>query len=286
LGSAAKSQEEAPVRLRPRYGFTLIELLVVIAIIAVLAAILFPVFAKARENARRTSCLSNMKQVDTALLMYTQDYDESLPSLTDDHSVTPSIRTDIWNVLQPYTNSKDVFYCPDRTDVGCGYGDFAGIGPTDRCIGVGYNWGPIQFAGGGLLSTASSVGSVTIYTGIALAGIVSPADAFTLGDTQDTPFYTISSSSIISGAKITSNSSLLHAGRFNMAYVDGHAKSMGWKAGNISGFGSVAMPSAESDWGKWCADTNATVTSQSIGSVPCGQVPSALVALGVQWFSN
>ena len=62
-----------------RRGFTLIELLVVIAIIAILAAILFPVFARARENARRTSCVSNVKQFSLALMQYTQDYDERYP---------------------------------------------------------------------------------------------------------------------------------------------------------------------------------------------------------------
>src|SRR5688500_6579567 len=62
-----------------RNGFTLIELLVVIAIIAILAAILFPVFARARENARRSSCQSNMKQLGLGMMQYTQDYDEKLP---------------------------------------------------------------------------------------------------------------------------------------------------------------------------------------------------------------
>src|SRR5436190_5033002 len=70
---------------RRRPAFTLIELLVVIAIIAILAAILFPVFAQARERARQTSCLSNIKQLGTALLMYVQDYDETLPHQAGDY---------------------------------------------------------------------------------------------------------------------------------------------------------------------------------------------------------
>src|SRR5215211_2252452 len=65
---------------RTRLAFTLIELLVVIAIIAILAAILFPVFARARESARRSTCLSNLKQLGTAFQMYTQDFDEVYPS--------------------------------------------------------------------------------------------------------------------------------------------------------------------------------------------------------------
>lgn len=69
--------------MQKRYGFTLIELLVVIAIIAILAAILFPVFSQAREKARAASCLSNEKQMGTALMMYGQDYDEGLPAWTD-----------------------------------------------------------------------------------------------------------------------------------------------------------------------------------------------------------
>src|SRR5438046_10716528 len=74
------TEREGGAIMRRRHGFTLIELLVVIAIIAILAAILFPVFAQARENARKSSCQSNLKQIGSALTMYSQDYDEVLCS--------------------------------------------------------------------------------------------------------------------------------------------------------------------------------------------------------------
>jgi prepilin-type N-terminal cleavage/methylation domain-containing protein/prepilin-type processing-associated H-X9-DG protein len=97
-------------------GFTLIELLVVIAIIAILAAILFPVFAQAREKARQVSCLSNMKQVGLALQMYAQDYDETLPT-SPDHQPNfgdPAVYSRSPNFLGsiiPYTKNRSIFYC-------------------------------------------------------------------------------------------------------------------------------------------------------------------------------
>src|SRR5579875_1263967 len=97
-----------------RRGFTLIELLVVIAIIAILAAILFPVFAQAREKARQISCLSNLKQIGTGISMYVQDYDETffqLPYTTDPPHLTA------WSdLVQPYIKNTAVFTCPDTAD--------------------------------------------------------------------------------------------------------------------------------------------------------------------------
>jgi prepilin-type N-terminal cleavage/methylation domain-containing protein len=86
-----------------RFGFTLIELLVVIAIIAILAAILFPVFAQAREKARQTSCLSNLKQIGLGAIMYTQDYDETFPRLQWDIASTPDRAS--WN---PWTWKESI----------------------------------------------------------------------------------------------------------------------------------------------------------------------------------
>lgn len=98
--------------MRPKTGFTLIELLVVIAIIAILAAILFPVFARAREQARRTSCLSNLKQIGVAMAMYCSDYDGFLPTLAGKPSAQPT-KAVITDVLYPYTRNQQIFRCPD-----------------------------------------------------------------------------------------------------------------------------------------------------------------------------
>src|SRR5205809_1822128 len=97
-------------------GFTLIELLVVIAVIAIIAAILFPVFAQARERARMSACASNMKQIGTALMMYTQDYDETFPCIRfHEWSAEKGKFCYVWkNALRPYLKSLDVFGCPSN----------------------------------------------------------------------------------------------------------------------------------------------------------------------------
>jgi len=96
-------------------GFTLIELLVVIAIIATLAAILFPVFSRARENARRSSCASNLRQIGLGLAQYIGDYDEVMPSdrLCEDPDVYTPGTCSVWmDGVQPYTKNAELFNCP------------------------------------------------------------------------------------------------------------------------------------------------------------------------------
>jgi prepilin-type N-terminal cleavage/methylation domain-containing protein/prepilin-type processing-associated H-X9-DG protein len=99
-----------------RSGFTLIELLVVIAIIAILAAILFPVFARAREKARQASCMAHLKQIGLAMAMYCQDHDGYMPNCATQKTTNP------WNlpllpwVLQPYIKNTGIWRCPSDSD--------------------------------------------------------------------------------------------------------------------------------------------------------------------------
>jgi prepilin-type N-terminal cleavage/methylation domain-containing protein/prepilin-type processing-associated H-X9-DG protein len=112
--------------MQKRKGFTLIELLVVIAIIAILAAILFPVFARARENARRASCQSNLKQIGLGVFQYVQDYDEKMPILYANLDGAASYQAPAdgaaapydlgWaKLLDPYLKSSQIFQCPSET---------------------------------------------------------------------------------------------------------------------------------------------------------------------------
>src|SRR5690242_4152509 len=99
-------------------GFTLIELLVVIAIIAILAAILFPVFAQAREQARKITCVSNLKQLTLGWLMYAQDYDETWVTSGKGYTAGASGDSgDAHYLVQPYVKNLNIFFCPDRTEV-------------------------------------------------------------------------------------------------------------------------------------------------------------------------
>jgi prepilin-type N-terminal cleavage/methylation domain-containing protein/prepilin-type processing-associated H-X9-DG protein len=142
-------------------GFTLIELLVVIAIIAILAAILFPVFARARAKARQASCMSNLKQLGVAMHMYSEDFDGQLPV----PSPPPYNWTFAWywndmcrgryaqlvGVLDPYTRNQAIWYCPDDVASSLGRADIYSDGSS---AGTGTGWGDANAAFAGKVSYA------------------------------------------------------------------------------------------------------------------------------------
>jgi prepilin-type N-terminal cleavage/methylation domain-containing protein len=207
---------------RARRGFTLIELLVVIAIIAILAAILFPVFAQARAKARATTCLSNVKQLGLGVLMYAQDYDESLPLAvtgvqTNDSATfwwngnAPANSQAVWqNSVQPYIKSYGMMVCPENfltnsnpltnLDFGLNFG----MPPVSAIHGVA-NWGDSYYTqpyGSGPVAQWNGLVGIGPNNGagwqaaantpapsLGLAAIASPADMVMVSDASESSWW-------------------------------------------------------------------------------------------------
>jgi len=200
-----------------RKGFTLIELLVVIAIIAILAAILFPVFARAREKARQASCLSNHKQIGIAWQMYAQDYDERVaPSWSyDSVTVHGSQRTWTATKLRPYIKNQQVWECPSYD-----YSNLPFPGCEDRHRGgIGYQWAwtPIEGPGG-------DTGWISFKK---LSRLQRPAEFIIFGDSNCMGFGPYNNGSFADwqdGAFPQAMPGPRHNEGINVAYADGHAK--------------------------------------------------------------
>jgi prepilin-type N-terminal cleavage/methylation domain-containing protein/prepilin-type processing-associated H-X9-DG protein len=232
---------------RRKAGFTLIELLVVIAIIAILAAILMPVFARAREKARQASCMSNCKQVGTAALMYTQDYDEKLvPSwITPAPGVDGRLTT--WPfLLLPYTKNFQINDCPSyETDWGPSW-----AGPANINTANGYLAHNHDQIGWGNSITAARVrrpaqliyfmDAMTVFTGDdPWQGQLEGYDKYaqespdevrgykvvSVGNHFRTPYQWCFSLDCVRTweSAVASNR---HSGHANVIFVDGHVKAM------------------------------------------------------------
>jgi prepilin-type N-terminal cleavage/methylation domain-containing protein/prepilin-type processing-associated H-X9-DG protein len=281
-------------------AFTLIELLVVIAIIAILAAILFPVFAQAREQARKITCTSNLRQLTNAWLMYSQDYDEHWVTTGKCYDMggcsdTSTDCNDANYLVQPYIKNFNIFYCPDRAEIqipnACGPLD-----PTCRLIGYGMNYGPFHNrAGFGVfhISTQYDTGSPWhgcrhYFPGRSFADFVTPAEMAAQIETNDDPQYTNAPYDMCqSGDDLaTCAHEIRHHGRYTVSFVDGHAKS--WQLMPYSipadGDGFTLMPTKVQEIKQFCYNPDATIdggwdqTSYIETNLTCGQTAEWLVA--------
>ncbi len=208
-----------------RRGFTLIELLVVIAIIAILAAILFPVFARAREKARQTSCLSNLKQIGLAALMYAQDYDETFTG-SNQNCAPPNLA---WSqLIEPYLKNEQILICPSFGGVHTSTCGAAHTKPSSYLHG-GYAinaWGEV--GSGGTTEYGPGYGSGQKLAKMeAPASIVYACDQGTGSDASNC-FRIGGMSQMVGGALYETNPkyavSKRHNGGFNAVFCDGHGK--------------------------------------------------------------
>lgn len=207
-------------------GFTLIELLVVIAIIAILAAILFPVFGRARENARRTSCLSNIKQIGLGVMQYTQDYDERLPMRRYGYDTTNGHIFSWRRAIFPYIKSTQLFSCPSNTS----NTEFCADSNKDEMLAVGLDPAtqprfPISYGGNGTNGNIGGQSPFEFSSSAPLSAMPDSARTILIVESKD-PNTHVGFDNDPARFKDPQITFPGHLGTCVFGFVDGHAKAM------------------------------------------------------------
>lgn len=222
---------------RDKKGFTLIELLVVIAIIAILAAILFPVFARARKTAQRTSCLNNLKQIGTAIRMYSNDWEEKYPNI---QGFGPYLDTlNIWDgvgaattserwmqhLLLPYVKNDRIFVCPSVGETGTWEGAFpAGVSfVSNTALGAGLTLPAAE--PDPVCTYTFNARTPTLGTASGTSVVISGAtEAITEKPTEAAIAWDAVSGKSLMPVVANTEISLPHDDSMNVVYADGHVK--------------------------------------------------------------
>jgi prepilin-type N-terminal cleavage/methylation domain-containing protein/prepilin-type processing-associated H-X9-DG protein len=219
-------------------GFTLIELLIVIAIIGILAAILFPVFARARENARRSSCQSNLKQLSLAHAMYQQDYDGKYVIDVDYSSYVGGIWTRAWlDILGPYIKNTQIVRCPSQQSTRPGdpnfdYSNKYGCDYAYNALMLGYSYGADS---GEFTGIDGNYGIWIFHKGVASdSSIANPSQTGVFIDNSrkrssgglflDPRYFARLPESTLDSDWNDGNIGDVHFGGANVAFADGHVK--------------------------------------------------------------
>lgn len=214
-----------------RQAFTLIELLVVIAIIALLAAILFPVFSRARENARKSSCSNNIKQIGLGLMQYSQDYDETMVSgrMVANTGLPSNGYMNYVDLLQPYVKSYQLFRCPSNTRSNTDIQDglLGGVG-SSRLAKISYMT-PIDDNTGGAGSDCAIGARESIGPNLSDFTNTSQTIAIVEGNANNTDFRPTGSYWNGPSAGDSGGNPALyfgHMGTANFLFADGHVKAL------------------------------------------------------------
>ena len=287
-----------------RKAFTLIELLVVIAIIAILAAILFPVFAQAKAAAKKTAALSNAKNIGTASMLYSSDNDDLFPSVYDGGDAI-NRGGDPIATMYPYIKSMDIWsgYRQNKDKVGLNPDGTVFYNKND----IGYNWGyeirgaeamvnEERCSDGGLVVGCGGRGGKRFNTGKSNSQMANPAQLFAFGNTYDTPRQTMGGidwffDDYPGGQK---NSGIYFTSTIVTSVADGHAKSVPFKGGFIGGPSGtwIASPkNFEARVNGYCADPDATINpfprnGFPLGSFKCRDFLAYPEAAGVVWWTD